>query len=176
MPCLPTTIRTGLSIGYVWTGPKPWKPCARTHGTCVRWNRIELPSSHSDSAHGEWTQPVFTMRSHLPSCVSPTQERRHASFSSPVKHHARMADIKRIDGGHIDEHHRMCPCNHADGAQMTFLQRMLLGGDDDQRLFVPNAARVFQQRVDIAGPVHSRCNAVSKVRSNCAGPPLNGTG
>ena len=28
-----------------------------THGTCVRWNRIELPSSHSDSAHGEWTQP-----------------------------------------------------------------------------------------------------------------------
>ena len=28
----------GLSIGYVWTGPKPWKPCARTHGTCVRWN------------------------------------------------------------------------------------------------------------------------------------------
>ena len=35
---------------------------------------------------------------------------------------------------------------------MTFLQRMLLGGDDDQRLFVPNAACVFQQRVDIAGP------------------------
>ena len=38
---------------------------------------------------------VFAMRSHLPSCVSPTQERRHASFSSPVKHHARMADIKK---------------------------------------------------------------------------------
>ena len=102
---------------------------------------------------------VFALRSHLPSCVSPTQERRHASFSSPVKHHARMADIKRIDGGHIDEHHRMCPCNRADGAQMPFLQRMLLGGDADPRLFVPNAARVLKQSGDIAvpGPLALQC-------------------
>ena len=118
---------------------------------------------------------IFAMRANLLRRFAGAQECRNAAVAARVEYVARMAIVERINGCDIDEHHRMCPCNRADGAQMPFLQRMLLGGDDDQRLFVPNAARVFHNASILRGLVHSRCNAVSKVRSNCARPPLNGT-